>query len=86
VLVAAEDLEEPLLFELEQEEGGSAFAAAGAAAVAGTLSDGVGSLTPMTSAAPSQLSHLRSVTKDAAGVHVQTETFVMHIEEVSRSN
>eukprot|EP00775_Hariotina_reticulata_P005906 gene5906-6147_t len=78
-----EDLEEPLLFEFEQEEHGSAFAAAAAAAAPGSggFSDANGPLSPMTSAAPSQLSLIRSITKDAAGVHVQTESFVMHIEE-----
>lgn len=33
------------------------------------------------SAVPSSLSHIRSVVTDAAGTHVQTETYVMHIEE-----
>jgi hypothetical protein len=36
------------------------------------------------SAVPSSLGHLRSVTKDALGTHVQTEQYTMHIEEVRK--
>jgi hypothetical protein len=38
------------------------------------------------SAVPSSLGHLRSVTKDALGTHVQTEQYTMHIEEVCGSD
>ncbi|KAF6258591.1 transmembrane amino acid transporter protein-domain-containing protein [Scenedesmus sp. NREL 46B-D3] len=79
-----DDLEEPLLFEFEGEEELAAAAAAAAASGSTTAAASAATLaetSSLLSAVPSSPGHLRAVTKDALGTHVQAEQYTMHIEE-----
>lgn len=70
----ADDLEEALLFEFDEQSVGQTAAAA--------ADQQLESASSVISAVSPTLSHIRSVTKDAAGTHIETETFTMHIQEV----
>jgi hypothetical protein len=82
----ADDLEEPLLFDLEGEEELAAAAAASGSTTAAASAAALAETSSVISAVPSSLGHLRAVTKDALGTHVQTEQYTMHIEEVGLNN
>jgi hypothetical protein len=84
-VLPADDLEEPLLFDFEGEEELAAAAASGSTTAAASTA-ALAETSPVISAVPSSLGHLRSITKDALGTHVQTEQYTMHIEEVGRDS
>lgn len=87
----AEDLEEALLFDFDGDESSSFTPTKGAPrggllVTNSSLVSTAGSTASLLPSLPSVLSQVRSVTKDAAGTHVLTENFTLHIEEVRGGN
>jgi vesicular inhibitory amino acid transporter len=76
-------LEEALLFEFDEEAAAAAAAAASSypTTAASAAEQQFETASSVISAVPSSLSRMRSVVKNAAGTHIQTETYTMHIEE-----
>lgn len=77
-----DDLEEALLFEFEGEE--ATLTPKTTTITVSSLVSATGSAgsLPAAGSLPSVLSGVRSISKDAAGTHVLTENFTLHIEEV----
>lgn len=82
-LLLTDEMEEALLFEFDEEAAAAATAASyPTTAASAAEQQQFETASSIISAVPSSLSRMRSVVKDAAGTHIQTETYTMHIEEV----